>query len=187
MRRSLFEPCVDRVRESPVSVLKLIENLVIRAGECPMPDLLVSMKAFITVSSMCELCSISRSRWYDLTAAGVFPKPILHPSSKRPMYDRRLQEKCLEIIQTGIGANGEPVLFNRKPRKDGAPKPPKKIAQAEQSDHADIAAALKGLGLVVSVKAVGEAVAALYPTGLHGHEQGDVVRKVFLHLQQPKK
>ena len=152
-----------------------------------MPDVLVSAKAFITVSMMCELCQISRSRWYDLTAAGVFPKPILHPSSKRPMYDRRLQEKCLEIIQTGIGANNIPVLFNRKPKKAGALKPQRKIAQAERSDHADIADALKGLGLVVSAQAVGEAVAVLYPSGLHGHEQGDVIRKVFLHLQSPKK
>jgi len=152
-----------------------------------MPDLMVSTKAFITVSQMCELCSISRSRWYDLTAAGVFPKPILHPSSKRPMYDRALQEKCLEIVQTGIGANAAPVLFNRKPKKTGTIKQPKKIVQAEKADHAEIADALKGLGLVVSIQAVGEAVAALYPAGLHGHEQGDVVRKVFLHLQAPKK
>ena len=31
------------------------------------------------------------------------------------MYDRTLQDACLEIRQTGIGANGLPVLFNRKP------------------------------------------------------------------------
>lgn len=152
-----------------------------------MPDLLASTKAFITVSEMCEVCQISRSRWYDLTAAGVFPKPLQHPTSKRPMYDRAMQEKCLEILQTGIGANGEPVLFNRKPRKGGTNRPRQKITQAERADHAAIADDLKALGLAVSVQAVGEAVAALYPGGLHGHEQDDVVRKVFLHLQGRKK
>ena len=86
-------------------------------------------------------------------------------------------------MQTGLGANGEPVLFNRKPKKGAVVKSQRKIAQAEKSDHADIVDALKGLGLVVSIQAVSEAVAALYPSGLKGHEQGDVVRKVFLHLQ----
>jgi hypothetical protein len=152
-----------------------------------MPDLMLSTKAFITVSMMCELCGISRSRWYDLTASGVFPKPILHPSSKRPMYDRVLQEKCLEIVQTGIGANGAPVLFNRKARKIGPAKQQRKIAPAQRSDQGEIADALRSLGLVVSAQAVSEAVSVLYPGGLHGHEQGDVVRKVFLHLKAPKK
>lgn len=152
-----------------------------------MPDILVSAKAFITVSQMCELCQMSRSRWYDLTASGVFPKPMQHPSSKRPMYDRTLQERCLEIMRTGIGDNGLPVLWNRKPRRGGAPKPQRKVAQAEKADHADIADALKGLGLVVSAQAVNDAVAALYPSGLAGLDQGDVIRKVFLHLQAPRK
>ena len=43
--------------------------------------------------------------------------------------------------------------------------------------------ALKGLGLSSTAQAVAEAVAALYPSGLAGHDQGDVIRRVFLHLQ----
>src|ERR1700722_15140195 len=90
--------------------------------KCPMPDLPVSAKSVVTVTEMAELCRLSRSRFYDLIEAGVFPKPVLHPSSNRPMYDRDMQEKCLEIRGTGIGANGLPVLFNRKPKK-GLPLP----------------------------------------------------------------
>ena len=56
-----------------------------------------------------------------------------------------------------------------------------------KTDHADLLDALKGLGLVTTAQAVDGAVAALYPTGLAGHDQGDVVRRVFLHLQGTKR
>ena len=148
----------------------------------------VSEKNFITVTEMAELCQLSRSRFYDLTEAGVFPKPALHPSSKRPMYDRSLQEACLEIRQTGIGANGLPVLFNRKPTKRAQPKPLRKPAEGPQPDHGDLLDALKGLGLTTTLQAVNEALAALYPYGICGRiDQGEIVRKVFLHITGRKK
>ena len=148
----------------------------------------VSEKSFVTVTEMAEFCQLSRSRFYDLVEAGVFPRPALHPSSKRPMYDRTLQEACLEIRQTGIGANGLPVLFNRKPTKRAQPKPLRKPAEGPQPDHGDLLDALKGLGLTTTPQAVGEALAALYPYGVcAGIDQGEVVRKVFLHLQGRKK
>jgi hypothetical protein len=135
---------------------------------------------------MADLCQLSRSRFYDLVATGVFPKPALHPSSKRPMYDRALIEKCLEIKESGIGANGLPVLFNRKPSRAGQ-KLLRKPAQDKPPAHADLLAALKGLGLSSTAQAVQEALAVLYPNGHAGLDHGDVVRKVFLHLQGKKK
>ena len=148
----------------------------------------VSEKGFITVTEMAELCQLSRSRFYDLTEAGVFPKPALHPSSKRPMYDRTLQDACLEIRQTGIGANGLPVLFNRRPTKKAQSKPLRKPAEEPQADQGDLLDALKGLGLTTTPQAVKEALAALYPYGVCGRiDQGEVVRKVFLHITGRKK
>jgi hypothetical protein len=146
-----------------------------------------SARSVITVSEMAELCQLSRSRFYDLIEAGVFPKTARHPSSKRPMYGRGLQEKCLEIRQTGIGMNGQPVLFNRKARRAGPPRVRRKPPVEPQHHHAELLDALKGLGLVTTVQAVNEAVAALYPDGLAGLDQGDVLRKVFLHLQGKKR
>lgn len=147
----------------------------------------VTERSFITVSEMAELCQLSRSRFYDLLEAGVFPKPALHPSSKRPMFDRTLQETCLEIRRTGIGANGLPVLWNKKPTKKPQSKPVRKAAEGPQPDHADLLDALKGLGLTTTVQAVREALAALYPYGVcAGIDQGEVIRKVFLHLQGRK-
>jgi hypothetical protein len=151
-----------------------------------MADLLSSVKSVVTVSEMADLCQLSRSRFYDLIEVGVFPKPVNHPSSKRPMYDREMREKCLEIRETGIGLNGQPVLFNRKPKK-GSPPLQRKKAEERKADHADLLDALKGLGLTTTAQAVNEIIAALYPNGLLGIDQGDLVRKVFLHLQGRKK
>ena len=152
-----------------------------------MTGLNVSVKSAITVTEMSELCLLSRSRFYSLIDQGVFPKPVLHPSSKRPMYDQDLQQKCLEVRRTGIGMNGVPVLFNRKPTKGRTRKVQPKVTQDTKADHADLLDALKGLGLTTSAQAVAEAVSVLYPSGLAGHDQGDVVRRVFLHLQSPRK
>src|SRR5438094_1621768 len=102
----------------------------------------MTMKAAVSVSEMCEMCSISRSRWYELVASGVFPKPVQLPSMKRPVYDRGLQEKCLEIRATGIGLNGVPVVFNRKPKRTMKPKV-QKATEEKKPDHADLLDALK--------------------------------------------
>jgi len=140
----------------------------------------MSDEVVVSVRRMAELCQLSRSRFYDLIDLGVFPKPVQHPSSNRPMFDRQLQDKCLEIRRTGIGANGQPVLFNRKPKKGTKPKTTLPLIEP-------LLDALKGLGLTPSPFVVGEAVAALYPAGIAGLDQGDVIRKIFLHLQARKK
>ena len=103
------------------------------------------------------------------------------------MYDLEGKKKCLEIRQTGIGANGLPVLFNRKPRKPAQPRPQRKPEPAKAPDHAELFDALKGLGLTTTAQAVGEALAVSFPTGHAGLDHGDVVRKVFLQLQGKKK
>jgi len=152
-----------------------------------MPALQLPDKSFLTVSEMCEACQISRSHWYDLVAAGVFPPPVRHPSSKRPMYDRALIEKCLEIRQTGVGANGLPVLWNRKSKKNSPPKAQRKPVPEKQTAHADLVHDLKALGLVTNAQAVQEAVCTLYPNGLDGLDPDEVVTRLFQHLYGKKK
>jgi hypothetical protein len=95
----------------------------------------------------------------------------------------------LEIRQTGIGANGQPVLFNRKPRRASPPKAKALHRSAAKltPDLAELLAALKSLGLVTTAQAVTDALAALFPEGHAELDPGDVIRKVFLHLQSKKK
>jgi predicted DNA-binding transcriptional regulator AlpA len=142
-------------------------------------------KVAVTVSEMAAMCLISRSRWYEMVDAGVFPKPIRLASVKRPVYDRELIAKCLEIRATGIGLSG-PVLFNRRSKKAGQPKakplPPVKTEGVDPAIE-PIVDAVKALGVTTTPQAVCDAVAVLYPSGIAGQNQGEVIRKTFLHLQ----
>lgn len=142
-------------------------------------------KVAVTVREMAEMCLISRSRWYEMVDAGVFPKPIRLPSVNRPVYDRELIAKCLEIRATGIGLSG-PVLFNRRSKKAGQPKakaPPPVKTEGVDPAIESIVDAVKALGVTTTPQAVCDAVAVLYPSGIAGQNQGDVIRKTFLHLQ----
>ena len=148
------------------------------------------VKAAISVSEMAEMCLISRSRWYELVASGIFPKPTQLPSIKRPVYDRTLQAKCLIIRASGIGMNGVPVVWNRKSKKvtQQKQKPPRPAPERSSDPQVEtVFNALKGLGLATTLHTVRETIAELYPTGIIGLGQGDVIRKVFLHLQAPRK
>lgn len=142
--------------------------------------------AAISVSQMAELCDISRSRWYELVDAKVFPAPVVLLPIKRPVYDRTLIEKCLQIKESGIGLSGSPVVFNRKLKKVWSTKqkatPPAKRLTSDPLIE-PIFDAVKALGLTTTMQAVTDAVAAIYPTGIADQGQGDVIRKTFLYLQ----
>lgn len=145
-----------------------------------------SIKAAVSVSEMAELCEVSRSRWYELVDAGVFPAPVVILPIKRPVYDRSLIEKCLQIRETGISLGGWPVVWNRKRKKSPLTKQkatPSAKGQTAAPLIEPIFDAVKALGLTTTIQAVTDAVAAIYPTGIEGQDQGDVIRKTFLYLQ----
>ena len=136
-----------------------------------------------SVSFVSSVVLLSRSRFYDLMNAGVFPQPVRHPSSNRPIYSRELIEKCLEIRRTGIGNDGQPVLFNRKLRKLEKPKQ-RRNSVRDSTEYSELTDALKSLGLTTTNEAVGHAVAELFPDGdWKDSDQGEVIRKAFLHIQ----
>jgi len=135
----------------------------------------------INVRQMAEKCHFSPSRFYELIAAGVFPSPLIHPSSKRPMFDRELQERCLEVCRTGIGVNGVPVLFNRKPSR-GRKQPPRPVA-GENSFVTELVTALKGLNISTTPRAVEDALAAEFPQGHAGVEMGSLIVKIHDRLK----
>lgn len=141
-------------------------------------------KVVISISEMASLVGLSKSRFYFLIQAGIFPPPVRNASCKRLVYDLELQARVLSVKKTGIGANGQPVLFNRKHKKNSP-----KVRQSRQqatSDHAEMVEALKSLGLVTTAGAVQAALDELYPNGHAEVEEGEVIRRVFLHLQTRK-
>ena len=136
-------------------------------------------KSVITVSEMAAKCHFSRSRFYDLVAAGVFPAPITHPASKRPMYDRSLQEKCLEVCRSGIGINGQPVLFNKKPAR-GAKRARRPAKNGEVVE--EVMVVMRNLNLSPTTEAVQGAIDARYPHGTDGVAVDELITNVLDHL-----
>jgi hypothetical protein len=120
-----------------------------------------------------------------LTRRHVFPAPVLHESSKRPYYTQELAQKCLEIRRTGIGLNGQVVLFNKMSKKPTSK--PRATTPAAPQVHQEIIEAIRSLGLSVTGDAVGAVIAKLFPDGIEKVDQGEAIRKLFLHLQGTRK
>jgi hypothetical protein len=141
-------------------------------------------KAFISALEMAEMLDLSKSRFFALVKSGSFPKAVQIESCKRPVYDLDSQQKCLDIRRTGMGANGSPVLFNRKRKATGSPAKQRRTKEPITGNHAEIIEALKSLGLNASKDVVEAALKELHPTGFDDIDQGELVRQVFLHLQR---
>ncbi len=144
-----------------------------------------SRKAFVSVVQMAEMLDLSKSRFYTLIQAGIFPQPVRHESCKRPVFDADLQQKCLDIRQSGIGHNGNPVLFNRKRQRPVKPNA-RQGQQPVTEEQSELVEALKSLGLTVGSEEVQAAIGKLYPDGWKGIDEGEVVRRVFLKLREGK-
>lgn len=71
----------------------------------------------LSVSAMAELLGFSRQHFHVLINHGVFPSPVYDLKTRRPMYVGVLRERCLEVLGTGIGVKGEPVVFNETRRR----------------------------------------------------------------------
>jgi predicted DNA-binding transcriptional regulator AlpA len=148
----------------------------------------VSTRAAMTVTEVAALCQLSRSRFYELVRAGVFPEPVQNESAKRPVYVRDQIEKCLDIKQTGVALNGTIIVFNRKRASRAVPKRPERPAVAttpKESAHASVVTGLKSLGMAdVTDAQVERIVADLFPDGISGQDLGEVIRGVFLELKK---
>lgn len=145
-----------------------------------------STKTVVTVSEMAAMCRLSRSRWYEMVDAGVFPKPVQIPSVKRPVYDQQLIEKCLEIRSTGVGLTG-PVSFNRKVATRAKQSHKKTECKPPADPQIDqIMIGIKALGINATYETVRSAVVSLNPCGTAGMDRGELIRQVFIYLQTKK-
>jgi hypothetical protein len=140
------------------------------------------LKAAVSVSEMARMLNLSRSRFYQLMQAGVFPAPTRDADTGRPIYTEGLQRACLEVRATGRGDNGQLVVFYGRRKPAGQPT---KAARRKAGQHDDLIAALKALGLAAVTEAqVSEALAAAFPAGTGGVEEAEVTRAVFLRVRQ---
>jgi hypothetical protein len=133
-----------------------------------------NLKAVCPVTEMARKVGLSRARFYQLQKTGVFPEP-LRSGPKRPFYPLELQRKCIEIRETGIGFNGQPVIFYSS-RKDRS---------QSRLSYERLADALRQMNLNVTLDTVKKAVEALYPKGLPSEgDEGRVIRDLFRYFER---
>ena len=141
-------------------------------------------KAVVTVSGMARMVGLGRARFYQLIGS-AFPFPVYNVSNHRPVYVQELQEICLEIRRSGLGFDGQPVVFNTK-RKERS-KPPRRMVEQVPSGgrHDHLLNSLRALGLTsIKEEQVEAALKALFPNGFGGVDRGQVIRSLFLHIRQ---
>ena len=142
-------------------------------------------KAVVSVSEMARMVGPVTGRFYQLIGT-TFPGP----STTFPADDHFMTKNCKRSVSKSVAAivastasrscsirgGRSRTLPVRKPKKS---KPPK------DDQHADLLDGLKGLGLATATAAqVAEAIKELYPQGVDGLADGEVLRAVFLHLRR---
>lgn len=137
-------------------------------------------KAAVSVSEMASLCQLSRSRFHTLVREGIFPGPVHPGEGKRPYYTPELIQQCLDIRKTGIAANGQVVLFNRRTGKKAGSKRP--TAQERTREYPELVQMLRDVKVNVTNETVAAAVQVVFPGGIEGMATVDVFRKVFKHI-----
>ena len=150
-----------------------------------------SRQVALTVSDMARAVGLSRSRFYSLVQQGVFPMPLYLISTKRPFFDERLRDQCLEVRRTSLGINNQPILFY--PRRAGLPTTRssksssrrKKKTPATNPRVLRLIELLKGLGVESpSPQAVASAIKECFPNGVEDKEDHELVGAVFRYLRQ---
>lgn len=138
------------------------------------------MKAAISVSSLCRLLRMSRSQFYFHVKKGTFHVPLRLASNNRPYYTASMVEDVLKARETGVGVNGEFVIWyeRRSHVTKAEPKMPK-------PDHSGLLEGLALLGLhSVSEEQVEAALAVCFRKGTTGLDEASVLRTIFRHLKR---
>tara|TARA_R110002111_G_scaffold100976_6_gene156500 strand:+ start:60472 stop:60942 length:471 start_codon:yes stop_codon:yes gene_type:complete len=141
-------------------------------------------KTIVSVSEMARMCGLSRQRFHQLRGT-TFPEPDYDPETKRPYYNADKQQVCLDVRQRNCGIDGKPILFYARRNDVGIPRKAKKpTTKPKPNKYAHIVEGLKALGLSATASQVDAAIKNLFPNGTKQVDDAEIVRSVFLHLQQ---
>ena len=138
-------------------------------------------KQIFSITEIAGMVQLSRARFYQLLETGFFPKPLHDDRSKRPYYDLKLQQKCLECRLSGIGVDNSFMLFYSPRKKETKPRPKKVDPQIKE-----LTETLGSMGLEITVEQVQKSLSELYPEGTDTVEQGVIIRELYRHLKQLK-
>jgi len=149
-----------------------------------------NQRAAISVTAMARLCGLSRTHFNLLIRTGVMPQPLYSLRNRRPFYDAEHQQICLKVRETNIGADGRYVVFyDRRSVSPPPSNPPartsRRAAPPRTEAHAELVDGLRALGMTDATTAdVVTALAACYPTGHDGIDEGEVLRGLWRHLRR---
>lgn len=146
-------------------------------GVRPKPE--TPPKAAVSVAGMCRLLKMSRSQFYWHVKRGTFHAPLYLPSNKRPYFTAAMVEDNLRARESGVTVSGEYVIFYERQPISTKIEPKK-----HKSSDTALLEGLKALGLGTATREqVVAAVAACFPEGTSGHDDGVVLKRVFRHLK----
>ena len=137
-------------------------------------------KPIVSISEICQMLQLSRSRYYQLINSGFFPKPLHDERSNRSYYDIALQKKILECRQSGIGSDGSYLLFYSSRKSANVSDLRRKKIDPQVKE---IVETLQTMGLEVTVKQVQQGLLEIYPDGIGEIDQGVVVRDIFRYFK----
>ena len=138
-------------------------------------------KAVVSVAEMARKVGLSRQRFYQLMGS-TFPLPLYDVATRRPFYTEEMQQVCLEVRKRNCGVDGKPVLFYcGYPPKVRKPKP-KRPAKTRQ--YVALVDGLAALGMTVREDTVAAAIKQIFPNGVDGKDEGELLREVFLFLKR---
>ena len=147
-------------------------------------------KSAISVSEMAMEIGLSRSRFYGLMEGGKFPPPIYDLKTRRPFYDERLQDICLQIRQTGIAYDNCRIMFNTIRQKPNERPQTAHVAQTVESethdthnDHDDLVEALAEMGVKTTSQQIDAAIKNIYPDGHNDIDEGVLLADLFRVLR----
>ncbi|MEI8197733.1 MAG: hypothetical protein WCI73_17705 [Phycisphaerae bacterium] len=144
-------------------------------------------RAAVSVSDMARAVNLSRSQFYTYVKRGVFPKPIYSLTTKRPQYLLEAQQEILEVRTTGIGSNGEYVMFYERHACGAVPahQPRRERPSPVAVMHSEVLDGLQGLGMTgMKVADVEKALGLLFPGGIAGKEATDLLPVVYRHFRR---
>ena len=144
-------------------------------------------KSFLSCSEVARRLGLSRQRFWQLRKEGVFPQPQEDAQTGRLFYTEQQFEVCMDLRRRNVGMNGRIVLFYSPRPSVAAPRAPRKKAAGgkTQPQHSFLLAGLRALGLSeISPLEIDRRTKALFPNGIEGVDQGEVVRAIFLAIKR---
>jgi len=155
----------------------------------PLPTEHPSIRAFVSLSMLAEdILNLSRARVYELMKRGALPHPCYELRTRRPVFNEEQQRQALAVRQTGLGIDGQPVVFYRRhcaaSQIASTANTPRR-SRSSGGRYSELVANLQALGITAATEqSVSGAMMTCFPNGTAGQPETEVLRVLFRHLRQ---